>query len=80
VDRETLAESNPDMLFADGFDEALIGTVTTFNSTVALYDRAKCIAILTREMTEEEAEEYFDYSVTGSYMGENTPAFADITK
>lgn len=28
-------------------------------------------------MTEEEAIEYFEYNILGSYMGENTPVFLE---
>lgn len=81
VSREELAEENEKMLFADGFDDALIGTVQVFNNTVALYDRAKCIRVLQGQgMTWEDAEEYFDFNVTGAYVGENTPAFASIMR
>jgi hypothetical protein len=34
--RQQLAEQNEEMLFFDGFDAALIGTVTIFDRTVAL--------------------------------------------
>lgn len=77
--REELAEENEGMLFADGFDDALIGTVQVFNKTVALYNRETCIQILNKQgMTWDEAEEYFQYNVVGAYVGENTPAFAWI--
>jgi hypothetical protein len=74
-----IAEANEDMLFADGFDEALVGYIELAGShNVALYDRDKCIQILMDDhgMDDEEAIEYFDYNVTGAYMGPNTPAFA----
>lgn len=79
--RDYVAEANEDMLFADGFDEALIGCVQRAGSpTVALYDSDKCVNILIERdgMTEEEAREFFDFNVLGSYMGENTPAFIEI--
>jgi hypothetical protein len=28
-----------------------------------------------KDMTSEEAEEYFEFNVQGAYVGENTPAF-----
>ena len=77
--KDYLAEFNEDMLFADGFDDALVGYVERIPlPTVACYDKKKCIEILMKDMTSEEAEEYFDYNVAGSYVGENTPCFLTI--
>lgn len=79
--KEDLAEFNEDMLFVDGFDEALIGVVGRCGmNTVALYDTDKCIQILMERdgMTCEEAVEYFEFNVSGSYVGDNTPCFANL--
>jgi hypothetical protein len=74
---DLIAEVNPDALTADGFEDALIGYVTIFSKSVACYDVDMCLGILMKRdgMTEEEAREFFDFNVTGSYMGEGTPAF-----
>jgi len=76
--REEVAEIAPDALFADGFDAALIGVVERASqSTVALYDREKCIEILMKQgSSREEAIEYFEFNVAGAWEGEQTPAFA----
>ena len=80
--RAHLAEQDPDLLFADGFDLALLGSVQRFNQTVALYDRQKCIQVLMGRdgMTEEEAEEFFEFNVVGAFVGDYTPAFATLLK
>ena len=78
-----LKDLNEEMLLADGFEDALIGYVERFGCpTVALYDREKCIEVLMKRdgMTNEEANEFFEYNVIGAYVGENTPAFATIVK
>ena len=70
-------------LFADGFDEAVIGVVERigFNETIILYDTNKIIKLLEAEgMSNEEATEYFQYNILGAYMGEGTPAFATLLK
>ena len=66
-----------DILLADGFEEAFIGFAQQFNNIFALYDRNLCTQLLVRQqgITEEEAEEYFDFNVTGAYVGPKTPAF-----
>jgi len=77
-----LREMNPEVLLADGFEEALMGTAQVFSKTVALYDREKCIQVLVKRdgMSREDAEEYFDFNVTGAYVGEMTPAFATVLR
>lgn len=79
--RDELSEFNDEMLFADGFDEAIIGIVERAGQpTVALYDTRKCIKILMDEdgMSYDEALEYFEFNILGSYMGKNTPAFCTL--
>ena len=81
--KELVSEANSDALFADGFEDALIGYVQVFShGPVALYDREKCIRILMRRdsMTREVAEEFFCLNVQGAWVGENTPAFATLLK
>ena len=80
--REQLAEEadDPELLFADGFDEAILGTVDRFGQeTAVLYDRQKVLEILMRDkMTYEEAEEYFSFNIIGAWIGDRTPAFAQL--
>ena len=67
------------MKLADGFETAFVGsTISAFSrEQVALYDYDLCIKVLVedQQMTEEEAIEYFDYNVIGSWVGEDTPIF-----
>lgn len=67
--------SDENVLLADGFEDAFLGIARQFNKVFAVYDRAKCIEILCRDMTWEDAEEHFQFNVEGAYVGENTPAF-----
>lgn len=60
-----------EVLVADGFDDAIIGIDS--NSMRLIYSVTKCIDILSKEMDEEEAVEYFDFNVRGSYVGKKTP-------
>lgn len=63
------------ILLADGFEDAFIGIARQFNVPFAVYDRSKCIEILCKDMSWEDAEEHFQFNVEGAYVGENTPAF-----
>lgn len=71
-----MIEEYSEALLADGFTAALIGFGHQFNHEVAIYDYEKCIGLLMdRGMDEEEAIEFMDYNVVGSWVGHNTPVF-----
>ena len=71
-----ISDLNPEALFADGFEEALIGYATQGSKILAAYSKRICIRILERgDMSREEAEEFFEHNVAGAYVGENTPVF-----
>ena len=80
--KEILGDMDEEILLADGFEDALLGYVEIFNNTVALYDRDKCIDILMKRdgMDYDGAVEFFDFNVTGAYVGDHTPAFATILR
>jgi len=65
-------------LLATGFEDALLGFGTRFIYDVAIYDYSKCIEILARDMSQEDAEEYFEFNVRGAFVGENTPVFINV--
>ena len=72
------------MRLADGFEDAFVGTtISAFGrKQVAIYDYDKCILILMHDnhMTEDDAIEYFDYNVMGSWVGEETPIYINQQK
>ena len=83
-----LEENYPDymdkILLADGFEDAFMGVVESFNTAPkACYDLEKCLNILMADggfpsqtgMTHDEAVEYLEFNVTQAYVGEHTPAF-----
>ena len=78
--REEIEQNYPEdkLLFADGFDNAIVGVSHQFNSLSVAYDKNKCIGILMAEdeaMTRDDAEEYFNHNIIGSYVGKHTPSF-----
>ena len=64
-----------EMLVAEGFDEAIIGVTFGYGEQVVVYDWDKCIEILRKDMSHEDALEHMSYNVTGAYVGERTPQF-----
>jgi hypothetical protein len=87
--QEILFESNPEALFLDGFDDAILGIAERPNlGPIVAYDEQKIIAILTEQMEPdtddlfdndemnvklEMAWDYYGYNVKSAWMGENTP-------
>lgn len=65
------------MVFADGYEKALLGVVWREEIAIAVYDRQGVIAILCQRdgMTQEDAEEFFDYNIQGSWLGAATPIY-----
>jgi hypothetical protein len=76
---DQILEAYPDEEFlrADGFDDAIIGVSEDFNAKARLiYSVKKCIKILMEgDMFYEDAVEYFDFNVSGAYVGERTPVW-----
>jgi hypothetical protein len=64
-----------EFLKADGFDDAIIGVEE--ESMRLIYSVTKCIEILMKDMSEEDALEYFSYNVSGPYFGEKTPIWCE---
>lgn len=73
-----LKEREESVVFADGLEEAFIGIGYQFHTPIALYSKNKAIqCLIDQGMDEEQAYEYFDYNITGSYVGDNTPIFIE---
>ena len=76
--KEWVSEWNAEALLADGFESAVVGMCERFGALpVVAYDKGKCIEILVERdgMDYEEAVEYFDFNVIGSWVGDGTPVF-----
>ncbi len=76
--REWIADLNPDALFADGYDAALIGIAERCGQpTLAVYSVPAMINVLVERdgMSEEEAAEFISFNTLGCWAGENTPLF-----
>ena len=59
-------------------EEAFIGIASLPSDSslkVAIYNRDKCIDLLAKDMSLEEAEEHFKRNIEGSYSGKSGPIF-----
>jgi hypothetical protein len=71
-----LEDENPKALFADGFDDALVGVARRCGQpTLAVYDYERGVDVLMRRdgMDYEEAVEWMEFNVVGAWVGEHTP-------
>jgi hypothetical protein len=77
---DLIKELYPDedfLIMGKGFDDAIIG-VDENNSRI-VYDIDEVINILIMEgMDVDDAIEFYEYNIAGSYVGENTPSFIRI--
>ena len=75
IAEEAMQELNPEALFMDGLDSAILGVGGAFGTHKVVYSESAIIEALMFEdgMSHLEANEYFSYNVAGAYVGENTP-------
>ena len=80
ADLQDLTERFDELLKMDGFDSCVAGVVIRFNQEPILcYDYEKGIQQLERDMTRDDAEEYFNFNQIGAWVGDRTPCFL-VTK
>ena len=75
MNRAMIAENFETIILLDGFDDCIINIIGNIQTECALYSTHKIIEKLKKEMSEEEAREYFEYNIIGAYLGEHTPMF-----
>jgi len=66
------------MLKADGYNDAIMGLVQRCGQEpVILYDTDKVLQLLVYNdgMTYDDAVEFFEFNILGSWVGDETPAF-----
>jgi hypothetical protein len=73
--KNKLVKLDPELLFADGYDDCIIGMTFRADVPVVIYSADKIIDKLANEMSYEEAQEFFDFNIEGAYMGERTPVY-----
>jgi hypothetical protein len=69
-------DQDVEILKADGYDDCVLGYDYSWDGTIRLiYSVKQIIDKMIKEdgMTDEEAVEYFEFNMRGSYVGEQTP-------
>lgn len=87
------SESDTDVAFADGLEEAFIGLGSQCHKMIAVYDTCRAVATFEKDLLEAcgveghdgceheaEAWEWFDFNVAGAWVGEGTPIFVEACK
>ena len=69
-----------EMLVVNGFDAAFLGIEIEYTEPPcavyrAVYSVNKCITLLAREMSHDEASEYFWFNVAPGYVGQGSPVW-----
>ncbi len=81
--RNELAEHfGDDLLFADNFDNAIIGVSMGISSGTKVVYNAEEMArtlVVSEGITEQEAWEYLEFNTFNAYVGENTPIFVSTS-
>lgn len=72
---ERVTEAEETTIFYDGLDDAIIGI--ELHSFRVVYSVTECIKLLSKDMTEAEAIEYFEFNVASMYVGEKTPILCE---
>ena len=74
---EDYGEDAETMLFADGFDDAIVGVGSVFGGKLcAIYDTDLIVKQCMKDgMKYDEALEFFDFNIAGAYVGDQTPIF-----
>ena len=74
-------DMNPDALFMDGLDDAIIGVGCQYTGTpLVVYSATKIINSLMAGkdgMDYETAHEWYGHNITCAYMGEGTPIIVE---
>jgi len=71
---EEIKETNPEAMFADGFDDSILGYDTKGR---VVYSVDAILETLTERdnMSVDEARDYFYFNIDGAYVGEYTPIY-----
>ena len=81
--RERLAAqyNDEELLFADGFDDAIVG-VSLGSKRRIVYDARLMAAKLVKEdkMDYSEAWEYLEYNTFQAYVGDRTPIYVNLER
>jgi hypothetical protein len=79
---EKILEIDPEVLFVEGFNDAIIGIADSAPNSLSKLVYCKNTILKTLQnrdrMTQEETLEYYEYNILGAYFGEKTPIYIEL--
>jgi hypothetical protein len=80
--RKEIEELYPELIFAEGYDDCIVGVVDRVGSQLYVcYDTFKILHKLEASgMSCQEADTFFEYNILGAFVGEHTPCFLEFIK
>jgi len=72
--KETIANHNPEAMFADGHDHAIMG-YSSDGRVIYSVDQVVMGLVERDGMTPDEAIEFFNFNIECAYVGEYTPIY-----
>jgi len=73
-----IEDEDEGVVFADGFDDAIIGIMRIDGAMRVVYDKWAMVNVMRAQETElsfESVVEFLEYNTWGSYVGPNTPIY-----
>ena len=76
---EYIEHNYPDSLLANGYNSAIIGIASGFDSGRVVYSVKKMVEGCMKELSvdADEAIEWLEYNTFGAFIGEYTPIYVD---
>lgn len=77
--KQFIEDNYPDAMLMSDYDDCILGICNRIGQPpIVAYDLEKVLDKLMKDgMTYEEAKEFWEFNMIGSYVGENTPCFVD---
>ena len=75
--KNLLEKIDSELLYADGFDDCILGLTFRETVPVVLYSTEKVLRKLEESMSPPDASDYFYFNMDCAYVGERTPVFFD---
>ena len=72
-----MAAPGEELYVPDGLDEAFMGVTSHVNPPAAVYSIQKCVDILSKSMTRDEALDHVYFNVIGGCPASSGPIFID---
>jgi hypothetical protein len=73
--KKLLEKIDPELLYADGYDDCILGMTFREEVPVVLYSTYKIIKKLMEDMSDIDAWDHYWFNIESAYVGERTPMF-----